>query len=131
MQRYTERNLPRTTQQQPSMWAQLEACWTRSVERKHTLKQAWRTLATAFDPDTTEEEFESLYHRDLKPQSDAMRDYSAWTASLTAEQRAAHFHERLAELGAKPDYAGVQLSDQDKAIAFAMMSTPIDRRFFE
>ena len=72
-----------------------------------------------------------MYQRDLKPQADYMRDYNAWTASLTEEQRAAHFHERLAELTAKPDYAGVQLSDQDKAVAFAMMSTQIDPRFFE
>ena len=53
MQRYTARNRPMINQQ-PSMWAQLEACWTHSKEQGHTLKQAQRTLKTAFDPDTTE-----------------------------------------------------------------------------
>ena len=130
MQRHIARNPPRTTQQ-PSMWAQLEACWTHSVEQKHTLKQAHRTLATAYDSGITGEGSETIYQRELKPQPDAMRDYNARTAALTDEQRSAHFHERLGELGARPDYAGVQLSDQDRAIAFAMMSTPIEPRFFE
>ena len=105
------------------MWAALEACWAHSKQAGHNVKQAQRTLAIAMDPDTTEEEFETMYARDLKPTNDYMRDYSAWTANLTEEQRAAHFHERLAEVTAKPEYEGVQLSQQDKALVWAMMST--------
>ena len=79
---------------QPPMWATLEACWAHSAQAGHNVKQAQRTLATAATPDTTEE-----------------------------EQRAAQFHEPPAEVAAKPEYEGVQISEKDRTPVWAMIST--------
>tara|TARA_B100000767_G_C19270680_1_gene331221 strand:- start:4 stop:381 length:378 start_codon:yes stop_codon:yes gene_type:complete len=107
----------------PENWL---TCMKDSRKNGHNAKEATRIYWMTMNPNSTQEEFESMYNAELKPMLDQAHTDQGTIAAMTESERSLYLRNKLSQFP-----AGHAMHDPETMrILFDIISTPPDDEFF-
>ena len=112
-----------TLQNLPAQWV---TCMGHSRNNGHNAKDATRTHWMTMTPNSTEEEFETMYNSEVKSMLDQAYTDQGIVAAMTESERTLYLRDKLAQFPA--DH--VMQTPEAKQTLFNIISTPPDDKLF-